>query len=49
MNSLTADISAAVGMLALLAFVVLGTLLINHNRKTRNRSRKLTSRVLDWK
>lgn len=49
MNSLAADISTAVGALALLVFVLWNSARINQNRKTRNRSRKLASRVLDWK
>jgi hypothetical protein len=49
MNSLSADILTAMGALALLVFVLLSTLRINHNRKMRDRSRKLTSRILNWK
>jgi len=49
MTSVTADICSVVGMLALLVFVVLGTLRINKNRKARDRSRRVTSRLLNWK
>ena len=49
MSSLTADICSAVGTLALLAFLLLSTLGVNTNRKLRLRSRKLTSRLLNWK
>jgi hypothetical protein len=49
MSSMTADICAAVGTLALLAFLLLGTLRINNTRKARDRSRKLASRLLNWK
>ena len=49
MSSLSADVCTAVGALALLAFVLLSTLRINQNRKTRGRSRKLTARILNWK
>ena len=49
MGFLTADIFSVVGMLALLAFALLSILLINHNRKARDRSRKLASRLLNWK
>ena len=49
MSSLAADICTAVGALALLAFVLLSTMRINQNRKIRDHSRKLTSRILNWK
>jgi len=49
MSSLTVDICAAVGTLGLLAFLLLSTLRINHNRKVRVRSRKLASRLLNWR
>jgi hypothetical protein len=49
MTSVTADICTVVGMLALLVFVVLATLRINSNRKARDRSRRVTSRLLNWK
>jgi hypothetical protein len=49
MSSLSVDTCAAVGMLALLAFLLLGTLRFNHNRKARDRSRKAASRLLNWK
>ena len=49
MESLAADFGAVAGMLALLAFLLLSTLWINHNRKTRIRVRKLTARLLNWK
>jgi len=49
MTSVTADICSVAGMLALLVFVLLGTLRINNNRKARDRSRRVTSRLLNWK
>ena len=49
MNSLTADICAVMGMLALLAFLLRSTLRINRNRKVRIRGRKVTARLLSWK
>ncbi len=49
MTTLTADIGAAIGMLALLVFLLLGTLRVNSSRKARDRSRRLTSRLLNWK
>ncbi len=49
MSSLTVDICAAVGTLGLLAFLLLSTLRINQNRKLRVHSRKLASRLLNWK
>jgi hypothetical protein len=49
MTSVTRDICSLVAMLALLVFVVLGTLRINNNRKARDHSRRLTSRLLNWK
>ena len=49
MSSMAVDICAAVGMLALLAFLLLATLRINQSRKARDRSRKLASRLLNWK
>ena len=49
MTSLTPDLWAMVGMLGLLVFLLLSTLRINSNRKARDRSRRLTSRLLHWK
>jgi hypothetical protein len=49
MSSLAADICTAVGALALLAFAVLSAMRIHQNRKIRDHSRKLTSRILNWK
>jgi len=49
MSSLTADLGALVGMLALLVFLFLSTLHINHTRKARHRMRKATARLLNWK
>jgi len=49
MTSVTIEICSLIGMLALLGFVLVSTLRINHNRKTRERSRKLASRLLNWK
>ncbi|HTS46956.1 MAG TPA: hypothetical protein VMH05_03375 [Bryobacteraceae bacterium] len=49
MTSVTADICSVIGMLALLVFVFLVTLRINNNRKAREHSRRLTSRLLNWK
>jgi hypothetical protein len=49
MNSLATEICTALGALGLLAFVLLGTLRINQNRKSRDRSRKLAARILNWK
>ncbi|MBZ5606717.1 MAG: hypothetical protein LAP38_00555 [Acidobacteriia bacterium] len=49
MSSLNGDLGAVAGMLALLVFLLLSTLWINHNRKARTRMRKLTERLLNWK
>jgi len=49
MTSVTADICSVVGMLALLVFVFLVTLRINNSRKAREHSRRVTSRLLNWK
>jgi hypothetical protein len=49
MESLAADLGAVAGMLGLLVFLILSTLWLNHNRKTRTRVRKLTARLLNWK
>ena len=49
MSSVTADICSMLGMLGLLAFALLGTMWINNNRKARDRSRRLASRLLNWK
>jgi len=49
MTSLETDLWLTAGMLALLGFLVAGTLFINGNRKARIRSRKLAARLLNWK
>jgi hypothetical protein len=48
MTSITADLSAVVGMIALVAFLLLGALGINRTRKIRIRGRKVTARLLNW-
>lgn len=49
MKSLATDIAVAAGALGLLALALFCTLRITHSRKMRDRSRQLTSRVLNWK
>jgi len=49
MNSLATEVCTTVGALCLLAFAVIATLRINQNRRSRDRSRKLASRILNWK
>jgi hypothetical protein len=49
MTSWLPDLAVLIGLLGLFAFVVLGTLIINRNRKGRERSRRMTDRLLHWK
>lgn len=49
MTSLDTDLWITAGMLALLGFLLVGTLFINSNRKARLRRRKIAARLLNWK
>lgn len=47
--TLVGDLSVLLGLLALLAFVLFSTLKINRSRKVRGLTRRIASRLVDWK
>jgi len=49
MGSLAADLSVLTGLVGLLAFLLLSTVRINRSRKDRQRKRRFTDRLLNWK
>jgi len=49
MTPWAANLSVVVGLLGLFGFVVFNTLRINRNRRSRQRSRRITARLLNWK
>lgn len=46
---LVSDFSVLLGLIGLLAFALFCTLRINKNRKLRGETRRITSRLMDWK
>jgi len=49
MGTLAGDLSVLTGLVGLLAFLLLSTVRINRNRKDRQRKRRFTDRLLNWK
>lgn len=49
MGSVIVDLYVVAGLLAFLAFLLLGTAAINMNRKARLRWQKMTARLQSWK
>jgi hypothetical protein len=48
MDSLTTDFFVLAALLAMLAYLLLGTFGLNRNRRIRGMKRRITDRLLSW-